>query len=117
MGKHISQYFEFVKNLFGRPSTSLGQMRNMLVAQSCPKDKIESVINGVLKDVIQELIPKEGISLNELHVWLSSKVPDITASHRDKLLEYMAIKGMISIVDNRVYNLKIFVPNFPIDLN
>ncbi|NDW09422.1 hypothetical protein [Dysgonomonas sp. 520] len=118
MERHISHYFEFVNNLLNHQSTSLEQMRNMLVVQNCPKDKIEFVINGVLKDVIQGLIPKEGTSLNELHIWLSDKVTDITTSYVDKLLKYMTVKGMINIIDGtEVYNLKIFIPNCPIDLN
>ena len=118
MEKHISHYFESVKNLFKRSSTSLEQMRNELARQSCPKDRIDSVINGFLKDWIQTSIAKESTELSKLYDELHSKVTGITTSHIDKLLEYMVTQDLIRIIDSKkVYNLKISIPNLPIDLN
>ncbi len=91
-------------------------MRFILNAAGCPNDKIDSVINGALKDEIQDMIPKEGILVENINELLLQKVTDITDEHRKKLLAYMETNNYIKINKGNVYNIKHGIPNIPVIL-
>ena len=114
--QHPSHYFEPVKRLFDNSSTSLEQMHNVLIRTKCPKELIEPIINGCIKDEIQNQIPRDGMQLNELHDWLKEKINDITDNYIEKTLKHMLSKSMVHINDGAIFNLTISMPNIPINL-
>lgn len=114
---HISHYFNAVKQLLKSKPTSLKEMYNCLSSLQCPDDETESVVNGILNDKIQDLIPKDGILVETLYNQLKKMVPDIEDSYIKKIFHAMCTKQRIHIIDeNKFLLLKPSIPNQPLKI-
>lgn len=106
------------KMLDQREKMSLEGMKSFLSSLNCPDDEIDSVINGIIVDLIMDKLLPSGSLFTLLLQQIREVVTDITQERLKNILDYIASKGWVRIKKepDKIFKIKVPLPNREINI-
>lgn len=136
--KHISQYFEPVRGLLGlHPErVDLAFINSVLKSNGCPEGQIDSVVNGVMTELMVDNIApvdcsvrtfgRDGNEVQDTRVnptkaqltdWLTKKrFAGLETERVEKLIDFLLQKSVLEEINGRLYRKMLPPKGMPVAL-